>query len=206
LFISFEGVEGCGKSTQALRLASSLGGRAVLTQEPGGTPLGRSLRQLLLGPQGRPVPAAEVLMYFADRAQHVAELVRPSLSAGKVVISDRYVDSSFAYQGHGRGLPLPLLRAAFELAAGGLLPDVTLFLDVPVDIGLLRIGRRGQRDRLESEQREFHERVRAGYLELIAAEPGRFVTIDATRDEDEVERAVRAALEQRGLRTERGVS
>lgn len=199
-FITFEGIEGSGKSTQARLLAEALGPDVVLTQEPGGTPLGRGIRSLLLDPRDEPVdPMAEALLYFADRAQHVAERIRPALAAEKVVISDRYVDSSLAYQGYGRGLSLDALRSLAAVATGGLRPELTLFLDVPVEMGLARIARRGGVDRLESELREFHERVLAGYEVLIAADPKRFVRIPATDAADAIAVRVLAVVEARGL-------
>jgi dTMP kinase len=205
-FITFEGMEGCGKSTQAKLLARALGPDVVLTQEPGGTAIGRGIRQLLLDPANRAMsPEAEVLLFFADRAQHVAEVIRPALKAGKIVISTRYVDTSLAYQGYGRGLDLDLIRSVAVLATGGLRPDLTLFFDLPLEVGLARVGRRGVRDRLESEVREFHERVRNGYLELSAAEPDRWIRIDANGSESDVEERTRAAVGARGLAPSHGL-
>ena len=195
-FVTLEGIEGCGKSTQARSLAAALGGDVVLTQEPGGTPLGKSIRELLLHGSAM-APAAEALLYFADRAQHVAEVVRPALAAGRFVVCDRYVDSTYAYQGYGRGVPLELLRHAWRLATGGLQPDLTIFLDVPVELGLSRVGRRGSHDRLEGEERAFHERVRAGYFELVAEEPQRWVTVDGTCAEAASTSEIVAAVERR---------
>jgi len=205
-FITFEGMEGCGKSTQAKLLAQALGPDTVLTQEPGGTAIGRAIRQLLLDPANRAMSAeAEVLLFFADRAQHVADVIRPALAAGKTVISTRYVDTSLAYQGYGRGLDLDRIRSVAVLATGGLRPDLTLFFDLPLEIGLARVVRRGGRDRLESEVREFHERVRNGYLELAAQEPDRWIRIDASGSEADVEGRTRAAVEARGLAPSHGV-
>ena len=205
-FLTFEGIEGCGKTTQARRLAHAIGPSVVLTQEPGGTELGRAIRGLLLEvTRSAMSPQAEVLLFFADRAQHVAEVVRPGLAAGRTVISDRYVDSSLAYQGYGRGIDLELIRVVARAATGGLTPDLTVFIDVPVDVGLARVGKRGRQDRLESEVREFHERVREGYRALAAAAPARWLTVDGEADADEVGRRIADAVAERGILAAHGV-
>ncbi len=199
-FITFEGIEGCGKSTQAQRLATRLGSRAVVTREPGGTAIGRAIREVLLDPANAAMaPTTELLLYFADRAQHVAEVVRPALAQGRIVVSDRYVETSLAYQGYGRGLPLPAIRALAELATGGLRPDAIVLFDVPVEVGLARMRLRGAQDRLEAEQVEFHERVRAGYEELVAAEPERWLRVDGRGSADAVCESLWRALASRGL-------
>jgi dTMP kinase len=199
-FITFEGIEGCGKSTQAQKLAARLGSRALLTREPGGTPIGRAVRQVLLDPLNRNLaPTTELLLYFADRAQHVAEVIRPALAEGRIVLCDRHVESSLAYQGYGRGLPLDAIRSLAALATGGLRPDAIVLVDVPVALGLARAERRGAQDRLEAEVASFHERVRAGYEALAAEEPERWLRVDGRGSEEAVFEALWRALALRGL-------
>jgi dTMP kinase len=191
LFVVFEGGEGAGKSTQVARLAEMLRGtgrEVVVTREPGATKIGEQIRALLLDRSGEAVtPRAEALLYAADRAHHVASVVRPALARGAVVISDRYVDSSLAYQGAGRTLPVDEVAWLSTWATGGLKPDLVVLLDVDPAVGLRRASRRGNgTDRLESESVEFHERVRYAFLDLAANDPNRYLVLDASRPVDEL--------------------
>lgn len=202
LFITFEGGDGAGKSTHLEFVRDTLAARGVdvlLTREPGGTPLGQVLRRLLLesGAGDAVSPVTELLLMAADRAEHVARVIRPALEAGKVVVSDRYADSSVAYQAYGLGLDLEAVRAVNRLATGGIEPDLTLLFDLPVGVGPSR--RRAQGDRIESRDPAYHERVRTGYLELAAADPGRFVIIDASQPVEAVQQRLREILEERVL-------
>jgi dTMP kinase len=200
VFVVFEGGEGSGKSTQVDALADVLrqqGREVVVTREPGATDVGRRIRQMVLGDAagGGPSPRAEALLYAADRAHHVATVVRPALQRGAVVISDRYVDSSLAYQGAGRTLPVNEVSWLSSWATGGLKPDLVVLLDIDSASGLARIATRGGRaDRLEAESLDFHERVRCAFLDLAAADPKRYLVLDASRPVDEIARAVRARV------------
>lgn len=194
LFITFEGPEGAGKSTQARLLAEWLRGQGrevVLTREPGGTQLGQEIRHLLLH-QGQMCAEAEYLLYSADRAEHMQTLIRPALQQGQVVLCDRWLDSSLAYQGYGRGLDLGWLRAVAQGATQGIGPHKTFLFDLPPEVGLKRFE---GRDRLEREPLEFHRRVRQGYLELAQAEPERFVILDATQPLEALQAQLRGYLE-----------
>jgi dTMP kinase len=195
LFITFEGPEGAGKSTQIALLAERLqrAGRSVCrVREPGGTTLGDRLRALLLAQDDwRIAERAEALLYVAARAELLTEVVVPALGEGAVVLSDRYADSTLAYQGYGRGIPLAELRPVVAFASGSCCPDLTFLLDLPVDVGLHRKRQAlhsgsGEWTRFEAETVAFHERVRTGYLELAAREPARWVVLDARRSRDEV--------------------
>jgi dTMP kinase len=201
VFITFEGIDGSGKSTQLRLLAQWFGARgeqALVTREPGGTPLGKKIRAALLDIDGVVDPLAELLLYAADRAQHVNTVLRPSLAAGEVVLSDRYADATVAYQGAGRQFPPQLIARVVEIATGGLKPDLTLLFDLPVAMGLARTLRRGdveaQPDRLDSEDVAFHERVRRAYLDLAAAEPGCVRLVDAAGAAEEIQTRVRALV------------
>jgi dTMP kinase len=192
-FVAFEGGEASGKSTQAARLAARLD--AVLTREPGGTAVGAQLRAVLLDPATQLVDRAEALLMAADRAQHVAEVVAPALDAGRHVVTDRYAGSSLAYQGHGRGLPLDEVRWLSEWAAEGLWPDVTVLLDVPLELAASR--RTGRPDRLEAAGDEFHRRVVDGFRRLAREHCDTWVVVDGTLGPDEVEKLVWAAVAER---------
>lgn len=192
--IAFEGGEGCGKSTQARLLAERLG--ALLTREPGGTAVGGLVRRLLLDPATEGLDhRAEALLMAADRAQHVAEVVRPALAAGRHVVTDRYAGSSIAYQGYGRELAVDEVRALSRWATGDLWPDLVVVLDVPAEVAARRLG--SSLDRFEREDDGFHTRVLEGFLAQAAAEPDRWVVLDGTATVDAVAEAVRAVVRDR---------
>jgi dTMP kinase len=205
-FVSFEGGDGTGKSTQILALEKHLTerGRACLvTREPGGTSLGKLLRQVLLQVSDQKIaPNAELYLYLADRAQHVSEVIQPALAEGKIVLCDRFTDSTLAYQGYGRGIDLKLLGLLNGMADGGVRPELTFLLDCPVAVGLARTSRRpgadGQagQDRFEREAIDFHEKIRAGFLAMARAEPGRFRVIDSSRPREEVTREIQEIAER----------
>jgi dTMP kinase len=203
-FLTIEGIEGVGKTTQVARLSHYLAERGidhVVTREPGGTPFAEKIRDLVLRPRDEALPAAaELLLMFAARAVHLANHIEPVLNAGRWVICDRFTDATYAYQGAGRGMSQEDIRFLETLVQGALRPDLTLLLDVPVDVGLERSRQRdagGIRDRFDSEQAEFFERVRAGYLSRARAEPRRMATIDAVASMDEVTRRITKVLESR---------
>jgi dTMP kinase len=196
-FITFEGIDGSGKSTQMRMLASELrlrGREVVTTREPGGTPLGIRLREALLDAQEQVDPLAELLLYAADRAQHVRALLRPAIEAGHIVLSDRYADATVAYQGAGRGFPDTLIAEVVALATGGLKPDLTLIFDLTVEESQGRAQKRSRGkappDRLDAEDAVFHTRVRDAYLQIAAAEPDRVRIIDASGSVEETHAAV----------------
>jgi len=194
LFISFEGIDGVGKSTQADLLESwlqSKGKTVVRTLEPGGTEVGVEIRKILLHHRGDLAPRAEAALFAADRAHHVASKIRPALSRGEIVITDRYFDSSVAYQGAGRELSQTEVRDLSLWAVGGLLPDLTVLLDLPADVARNRRNGSGtEPDRLESEKIEFFERARQAYLDLAKAEPNRFLVIDASATVEQMQQQI----------------
>lgn len=189
-FITIEGVEGAGKTTQAARLADTLrrdGFEVVLTREPGGTELGRSLRKLLLDESSlAPTPETELLLYLADRAEHVQRLIQPALAKGAVVIADRFSDSMIAYQGHGRGVEIETVRRLDDFARSGVEPALTIVLDLPPEEGLGRIRATRSGDRLENEDIDFHRRVRAGFQAIAEEQPARMRVLDARGDVSEL--------------------
>ncbi|NET30593.1 MAG: dTMP kinase [Cyanothece sp. SIO1E1] len=212
-FIVFEGVEGSGKTTQLqqahdwllsndlLRSLQTQGylSSILITREPGGTPLGLSLRQLLLS-HAAPEPIqdrTELLLYMSDRTQHVETVLKPKLTQGALILCDRYTDSTVAYQGYGRGLDLTLIKQLNQIATDGLQSDLTIWLDLDVAVGLSRTQQRGVTDRIEQANLDFHQRVRKGFMALADANPGRIIRVDASLSKSEVTQAIQAILQQR---------
>lgn len=200
-FITFEGIDGSGKSTQLRMLADVLRERGVdilVTREPGGTPLGRRLRAAFLETEETVAPMAELLSFAADRAQHVEFLIKPSIADGRVVISDRYADATFAYQGAGRGFTKEQVNSVIELATGGLKPDLTLFFDITVEEAIRRMAVRpeahAKRNRMDEETAEFYGRVRESYLGIASREPERFRVIEAGRSVEAIHADVLAMV------------
>ena len=205
-FITFEGMDGSGKSTQ-LRLLNNFlranGWNALITREPGGTPVGLRLRAALLDATGEVDPLTELLVFAADRAQHVRRVIRPALEAGRVVISDRYADATVAYQGAGRGFPPQLIAEIVQLATEGLKPDLTVLFDVGIEESISRTTRRSSgkssanktgRDRLDIENAEFHSRVRDAYLQIASAEPKRVTVVDASGPVEQTQERVKEVV------------
>ncbi|MBU0986422.1 MAG: dTMP kinase [Proteobacteria bacterium] len=201
MFITFEGIEGSGKTTQIRHAAEFFekhGFECVATREPGGTKIGEKIRAILLDPENKDMdPAVELLLYTADRTQHVKELVNPLLAAGKTVVCDRYYDATVVYQGVARGLDIELIHNLHKLLLKDLKPDITILLDLPVELGLSRAWkqlengtRTGFESRFEEETLAFHQKVRTGYLELARLEPERFRIIDASRNEHQVRKKI----------------
>ncbi|MDH3798686.1 MAG: dTMP kinase [Desulfobacterales bacterium] len=202
MFITLEGIEGSGKTTQICRLVEFFEGRGiecVATRQPGGTLIGENIRSILLDPANSALePLAELLLYMADRAQHINELIRPALKNGKTVVCDRYFDATLVYQGFARGLSIDLIGQLHQLLFDDLKPDVTLLLDLPPQVGLERAWqqlnngqRSGDESRFEAEAVAFHEKVRSGYLQLARLEPERFRIIDAAQTQNQVFAAMR---------------
>ncbi|MDD1422473.1 dTMP kinase [Dolichospermum sp. ST_sed1] len=201
-FIVFEGVEGCGKTTQ-IQLCSqwleSLNISVVLTREPGGTELGKDLRRLLLEKlPNKPVgEVTELLLYAADRAQHIEEELKPNLATGKYILCDRYTDSTISYQGYGRGLNMSIINQLNQISTGGLESDLTIWLDVDVEVGLSRKRGQATLDRIEQETIAFHRRVQQGYTELAGSYPSRIMRVDGTSSQDIVQKSIQEILQNR---------
>ncbi len=222
--IVFEGVEGCGKTTQLQRCHAWLAREGshkwlqrlsaniplsrhaalIFTREPGGTQLGLRLRQLLCEDNMTIQDSAELLLYAADRAQHVEEVLKPQLTSGAIILCDRYTDSTIAYQGYGRGLSLSLIHQLNSIATGGLESNLTLWLDIDFEVGLARTKNRGKLDRIEQADLEFHRRVQQGYTELAKAHPQRIVRVDASLSEENVQQQIQEILSQRFTEWELG--
>ena len=201
LFITVEGIDGAGKSTQLAWLSSFLRGRGrdvVATREPGGTPLGERLRELLLAPERQIHAETETLLMFAARREHLAQIILPALAAGRVVLCDRFTDATYAYQGYGRGVELDKVRTLEEWAQRDLQPDLTILLDVPVELARQRAGGRAS-DRFELERTEFFGRVRAGYLQRALENPQRFWVIDGSAPASDIQKELEMGLLSRGI-------
>ena len=193
-FITFEGADGCGKTTQLNLLAEYLSKdfEVITTREPGAKGLGTQLREILLNYDGEVAPQCESFLFLADRAQHIATLVKPAIENGKIVLCDRHTDSTIAYQGYGRGLDLKQIKYLNELAVQGIKPDLTLVFDVDIETSMKRVG--VEKDRMESGGNEFFNRVRNGYLEIAKSDPDRVVVIDASRSIEEIFEDVKEAV------------
>ena len=200
-FLSFEGIEGCGKTTQIKGLARRLRGLGYLvveTREPGGFPIGEQIRTLLLDPENQGMdPRCELLLFLAVRAQHAAEIIRPALDKGAVVLCDRFTDATVAYQGYGRRLGAALVARLNRFATSGMLPDLTIFLDVPVALGLTRKKKTGYLDRLDRESERFHKAVRNGYVRIAKQNPRRVRVVNGAEAVDEVARAIDRIVQHR---------
>lgn len=207
MFITLEGPEGSGKTSQLPGLAEFLrqqGYDLIATREPGGTSIGDQIRRVLFDLDNKGMnPRSEILLFQASRAQLVEEVIRPALEARKVVLCDRYVDSTLAYQGYGHKVDMQALREIVDFATGGLKPDLTIFLDVPVDEGLNRRNKGGDWNRLDDYDKEFHRRVYDGYQKLIAAEPGRWAVVNAARTPEEVAGELRSVVLERLVQCKR---
>ena len=193
-FITFEGADGCGKTTQLNLLAEYLSKdfEVITTREPGAKGLGTQLREILLNYDGEVAPQCESFLFLADRAQHIATLVKPAIENGKIVLCDRHTDSTIAYQGYGRGLDLKQIKYLNELAVQGIKPDLTLVFDVDIETSMKRVG--VEKDRMESGGNEFFNRVRNGYLEIAKSDPDRVVVIDASRSIEDIFEDVKEAV------------
>jgi len=201
MFITFEGSEGSGKTSQIPLLAEFLqakGYKILATREPGGTSIGDQVRAILNDLKNTEMqPRTEVLLFQASRAQLVDQVIRPALNRGEIVLSDRFADSTLAYQGYGHQLDLALVRSIVKFATGGLTPDLTIFLDVEVELGLQRRAEGGEWNRLDDYELKFYQRVRQGYMEMVSAEPDRWVVVDASRKPEEIQQEIRKIVLER---------
>lgn len=202
LFVSFEGIEGCGKTTQAMLLAKwlkSRGHQVIVTREPGGTPLAEKIRKVLLDSRNHQMsPLTELLLLQASRAQHLAQVIIPALKAGKIVVCDRFADSSTAYQGYGRGMDLEMVKQLNQIAVDGCWPGLTLVFDLPVEQGFARAAKRKRAlDRMEKQERAFHQKVRRGFKAIAKAEPARVKVLDGSFPPDVIQAAVRQLVHNR---------
>lgn len=202
-FITFEGIEGAGKTTQALRLYDYLlekKKKVILTREPGGTETGKKIREILLSQTDEIFPAtAELFLYEADRNLHVENVIKPKLSKGFIVICDRFTDSTLAYQGYARGLDINLVKNLNKIATGGLKPDLTFLIDIPAEEGLKRISREREKDRIEEEDITFHKKLREGFLKIAEDEKERIFTLDGMENPDEIFRKILEILKNRNI-------
>ena len=199
MFITFEGIEGSGKTTHVDLLSDYLcekGLRVVKTREPGGTPVGEALRSVLLKKDLQVLPLTELLVFLASRAQHVEEVIRPALEEGNVVLCDRFVDASYAYQGYGRGIDLGIIETLNRLVTKGVRPNLTILLDCPVDVGLGRKSADGNLDRFEKEELSFHQKIRNAYIELAEDDPKRFVVLNARKGLAKTQEVIREKVEK----------
>ncbi|MDR0331102.1 MAG: dTMP kinase [Chitinispirillales bacterium] len=200
-FFTFEGIDGCGKSTQLTRVAERLresGTACVVTREPGGAPISEKIRELLISPCSSQMrPETELLLYLSARAQHVREVVKPAIDRGETVLCDRFEQATFAYQGHGRGLDIDVLRDVNAFATGGISPDITFVFDIPVTLSQERLNQIGKgKDRMESAGVQFFERVRKGYLEAAEKNPQKIKLLDGARDMDVLTGEILGVIEQ----------
>lgn len=199
LFISFEGIEGSGKTTQARLLHDYLcrkGLDSLLTEEPGGTDIGKEIRKILLSERHQNMhPVTELLLYNASRSQHLNEVILPALTSGRIVITDRFTDSTYAYQGWGRGIDIAIINGIDRIATGEIKPDLTFLIDVDVETGMRRNRQANKMDRIELEKIDFHERVREGYLEIARLDPGRIKTVDGTKGIEEIHQEIIVEVE-----------
>ncbi|WP_457644456.1 dTMP kinase [Persephonella sp.] len=202
-FITFEGIEGAGKSTQAKLLYEFLrekGKKAVLTREPGGTDLGKKIREILLSPAEEIFPPlAELMLYEADRNIHIHNVIKPYLNKGFYVISDRYIDSTVAYQGYARGIDIKLVEKLNSIASEGLTPDITFIIDIPVEEGMKRIQKYRKKDRIEQEEIDFHNRLREGFLQIAKKEKERVVLLDGKKDKEVILYEILEILRKRDI-------